>query len=291
MRPPSDLDVLIDGRSVWEARAPTIKRQRHALRCSGARHPLALFKMASLRTHCQTEKCWGSHEAWMLSAKLADCSCPKIMVAAQLSDAWVNPAAHGKQLCSGTILPTGDKEDSFLQSAEQLLAQQLDTLQGIAELRNRVIDSVSTLSVEPRREIDSRVSCLDKLVDPWSLRRCWTFHARHGKSKARSLTTTPRPGDYFGSLSAARAEKSASTGGLAAWISGVEEGNGSSPAPSVSKDVWSSLCSNLNINGTDRDASIPSAALSKSDFRNFSSSSFFFLSPAAMSTSNWTWLF
>ncbi|KAH8025315.1 hypothetical protein HPB51_006939 [Rhipicephalus microplus] len=43
--------------------------------------------------------------------------------------------ADGKQLRSRTILPTGDKEDSCLQPAKQLLAQQLDTFRPVDEVR------------------------------------------------------------------------------------------------------------------------------------------------------------
>lgn len=57
----------------------------------------------------------------------------------------------GKQLRSGTILPTGDKAYSSLQLAKQLLAQQLYTFQRVAELFNTVIDSVGSLAVELQR--------------------------------------------------------------------------------------------------------------------------------------------
>ncbi|XP_049273374.1 uncharacterized protein LOC125759119 [Rhipicephalus sanguineus] len=53
-------------------------------------------------------------------------------------------------LRSGTILPTGGKQDSSHEQADQLLAQQLNTFQRVAELCNTVMDRIGTRAGEPQ---------------------------------------------------------------------------------------------------------------------------------------------
>lgn len=53
-------------------------------------------------------------------------------------------------LRSGTILPTGGEQDSSHEQADQLLAQQLNTFQRVAELCNAVMDHMGTRAGEPQ---------------------------------------------------------------------------------------------------------------------------------------------
>ncbi|KAH8028768.1 hypothetical protein HPB51_019234 [Rhipicephalus microplus] len=57
------------------------------------------------------------------------------------------------QLKFRTIMTTSDEKNPTLQPVKHLLAQQLDTLQRVAELWSKVIDRIGSLAVESQRRV------------------------------------------------------------------------------------------------------------------------------------------